>query len=781
MNFEKAINSEVLTDKPKMQKVREWLNSESKKRDIIFVLFLYAAGVIIHYIMGNFPKAIETYGDELLYLTIAQSIHNGTGIMCMNAATNFKKVLYSLFLSPFFGIEDAVLRIHMINLFNSMLIMTSLILVYFIAKELKFKRGSMILTLLIAFVWPDMMNSMGFMAENLHWPLVLLFIYLWLKSKRSGNIWGYSALLGCLCYIGYLCKDIFVAIFLSYVVFEIIYPFLVFLINHGENKCRLKECFSKKNIIGAVIFIIFFAICYIVGNRILYSGVDSTVSGVISAGFSRLADPYTLGYLFYNFLYYIAAVLIATLIMPVVYSVMNLKKMDKFLQMFFVFLLLYFVVSCGMISYTISTIEDLGRIISTVHLRYIGPVLLLFVVVFLRLLQDKFDFQDKNRGTQLTAALIVLTFASFIFKGTIEGSTTSHCMLNLYRKIKETFVPLTVSSDKLVIYSYVLIVLALLAVVVIVVHCFYIYGFNKISSILFTVIFLGVSIYNNYFEYLQCYATYGIDENMINSIVAINEWFDEANGKRILYLTDGVFGKGHKTVMTYFNQNKYLYSMTFEVFQGFADSNVVAVPDTEFRSYLYKNRYNRIDGFDYILVDSALEIKFKNISLIEEVSNDYFRLYKNDDPTTVELFPLCTFDGNILEIYFSGKEYNAADYCLSGIAKPESGYSWTDGDLVQFEIPVYGDFDSLDVKIEVVGTFAGSQVYEVVQNEEKITEGVINGDGEIVFNARVFDNMLKFDVLCPGSLVVSQVTNSTDNRKVAFRFSKMTVEAHENL
>lgn len=770
----KMINK--ITSNPKMHSVMNLLNIETGKKDFFYVLAFYAVGVLVYFIIGNFPKAIATYGDELLYFTIGQSIHDGKGIMCMNAPTDFKKVIYSLLLAPFFNIEDAILRVKLINLFNCMLMMSSVILIYFIVKELKLKRGGVILALLITLLWPDMTYSISFMAENFNWPFTLLFILLWIKGKKSDYVIRYSALLGCMCYIGYLGKDIFLAVVLSYVVFEISYPFLMFLLYRKEEKCKFKEFYSRRRIIGVVIFVLCFLICYFVGNNILYGGADSNFSNAVMSGFSRLTDKYNIMYTLYAFIYYIAAVLTATFILPIVCSILNFKKMDKQYQMFFAFILLYLIVSCAMIAYTISSVEDIGRIIPRVHFRYIGSIMLLIIIGFLRILQDKLNFNKSEKQLRLFVTLTAVVVVSLIFKGIIEGSTADHSVLNTYQMVSSTFGSISIYEGGLVVYPYVLIVLLFIAIMIIVVHCCYTHCFNKTAAILFTAIIVGCSVSDIYLENNQYRVSYAVEDARIDSIISINKWLKEKNNKRILYLTENPFCIGHKTIMTYFNFNQYLYSVTSEAVLFNANEGIVSVPDTHFCTSIWNNEYEQIDGFDYILTDETVQNKFQNVSLVEEVSNDYFKLYKNIDPEIIQIYPKDYWDEH-LDIDFTVENSNANKFNISGMSHPEPGFAWTNGDAVKFDIPVYGDYDYFNVSIEVVGTFAGEQSYIVMQNGKQIAEGALSGVGKIEFNAEIIDDMLTFDVLCPDALVVREVIESTDGRKVAFQFKGMTVDS----
>lgn len=774
------------TNSARSDRIRSWFGDKTGKYDIIWVLLLYIAGVAVHYFIGSFPKRITAYNDELLYYTIAQSIHDGKGILCLNAHTSFNKVVYSFVLSPFFGIDDSVLRVNMITLFNSALIMTSLFFVYLIGKELELNRGSMLLTLAIVLVWPDLLYSVTFMSENLNWPLTMLAVFLWLKSKKGNCAMAYSIALGAACYIGYLCKDIFLALLLSAVVFEAAYPILMFLINRRDDPSqKLGKYYDKRSLVGCGISIAVFAVCYVIGSALLYSGADSNAVGAITGGLGNLKTNYAFLYLLFAFVYYLAASLIAVLVMPVAYSAASFKHMDKNTQRLFSFLILYLAISCAMISYTISIKEDIGQIFPRGHLRYLGFILLLLIVVFFKVLQDKTDTDEKFSRKQIIFTMAAAFFACMIFKGfTDDNSSIDQSVLNVYHSAAEVLQAYTVKGGEKKFYTITLASFAVFSVIIFLVY----YYKNKRRSgrsaaCIFSVFMLMLCVQNDRLEIAQYKLSHGTEKEVISNVSAINQYLGgTSNDKQILYICASRFSKEQKTFTTYFNYINTLcqcYEKNLSLYA--ADGRVIDVPNTEFElnisGFLYT--YDNFSGFDYIITDRNCDVELRGVSAVDEASGEFYTLYKNDAPTAVEIVP-DAYAGERLEITFAGEENNAEKYCRSGIEKMPNGFPWTDSDRVSFIIPVLGEYDSVDVIINVAETYGSTpQQYIAVQKSDILSEGTLTGPGEIDFTVPVKDGRLTFDLVCPTAIGNSddkgELLVGDNNTRYAFRLNTMTV------
>lgn len=626
-------------------KISSLLNSKTNKRDFIWVSALYVLGVAIHYFKGIFPKVICIYKDEFLYYTIAHSLHDGAGISCMNGGTDFGKVLYSLVISPFFGIDDAVLRVRMITLFNSALIFSSLFLVYLIAKELEFNRRSMILAMLIAFAWPEFLYSVSFMAENLNWPLSLLAIYLWIRGKRAKKAWAYSIAFGALCYMGYLCKDIFLALFLSYILFELFYPFFMYLRNRERNResdssKKFWEYYNKRSLIGCAISFGVFAVCYAAGSLLMYGGNNANPVGTAVGGLSNLKDEYAFYYLFYAFANYLCASVIAVLVLPIFYSAGGFGYLDKKTQSLFSFLLIYLIVSCGMVAYTVSIHEEIGRTQLRMNLRYVGFILLLFTVLFFKVLQESKEIDKKTKRKQFGFAAAGTLIVSAVFKGFRYVSPVDQTLLYPYMTAANKMGPISNDKGDKIFYRAVLAVFIGLILISLIVHLCNKKS-NRTAAYAFFVIMLLICRRNDEIGMMEYKLHYSIDEKIISDVLPLNDYLKENNGSnRVLYICSYNRSEYFSAITVYFNYNADFCCAENELIHSLTDDKgIVEVPNADFvltvKAAPYP--YDRLSGFDYIITDCENDTDFNGVSLIDRASSDSFKLYKNDNPETVEI------------------------------------------------------------------------------------------------------------------------------------------------
>ena len=75
----------------------------------IIVLLLFAGSAMLRSALGDFPKALRIYPDELRYVSIARSLFQGRGLQIHHLDTDFQKILYSICIMPAFLAECSVL------------------------------------------------------------------------------------------------------------------------------------------------------------------------------------------------------------------------------------------------------------------------------------------------------------------------------------------------------------------------------------------------------------------------------------------------------------------------------------------------------------------------------------------------------------------------------------------------------------------------------------------------------------------------------------------------
>lgn len=774
----------------KSDRIKSWLGEKTGKFDILFVILLYIAGVAAYYFFGNFQKRIATYPDELLYYTIAQSIHNGSGILCLNGHAGFSKIIYALFLSPLFGIEDPVFRLSMITLCNSALIMTSLFFVYLIGRELELNRLSMLLTLAVTILWSDLTFSMTFMAESLNWPLTLLAVYLWLKSKNSKRPVVFAVVLGVICYIGYVCKSIFLALFLSTVLFEAAYPMVMFWLNRkSDPDKRLREYFDKRELICCGLSVVVFAVCFFVGNRLLAGAMNSNssaasdVSNVIAVGIMGFDSIYEFLYLLFAFVYYLAGALIAVMVLPVAYSACSFKRLDTPTQKTFSFLIIYLVISCAMISFTISINEDIGAILPRVHMRYMGFILLLLIVVFFKALQMKSETKSSPKKT-LIISLAAAFVACMIFCGLDNSKAViDQSVLNVYNsaaKILDNYTQNVYFRDFYLIKPASFILFAVITLII-----FYYKekrGSPRAAAGVFSLFMLMLCFQNCRLEINELRERYMTEDNMVANVLALHQYFEKTDeDAQILYICENDVSGEQKTLATYFNYIPNLCQcLDYDLPDLTVDGITVDVPNTEFTTSArsLSISYDKFSGFDYIIIDNGSDTVLRNVTRIDEASGDVFTLYKNNDPATIEIVPY-SYIGEPLEITFSEEDGNIENFDCSGIETKGDYCSWTTDDRASIDIPVLGEYESVKVSVEIDETYDNSQQrYIVSHGNDILTEGTMTGKGEISFTLPVDEDNISIGIVCPTAFNNDKGVDgfSNSSTRYAFKLGKITVE-----
>ena len=218
----------------------------AKNRKMWIIIFaIFVLGSVFHYFYGTFDKSVELLPDELRYYCMARSIYLGDGLTFKGLPLSYTKFGYMLFLAPFFAVGDGILRVKLITLFSSIVMMTSIFPLYGIMNRLNLSDKLKTFILISFMVFPGLMMSATYMSEVLYWPLMFLFIYLWLLNRDKKNI-IVSIALGIIGYYGYAVKEVFLGVIVSVVIFEILFPIVSYFTDKKDNRLSLKTYYDKK-------------------------------------------------------------------------------------------------------------------------------------------------------------------------------------------------------------------------------------------------------------------------------------------------------------------------------------------------------------------------------------------------------------------------------------------------------------------------------------------------------------------------------------------------------
>ena len=181
---------------------------------LLFFIILFVSAAV-RCVISAFPK-VPVYQDEVLNLEIAQNIWLNGSASLFQAQPHYSKLLYPLFLAPFYAIGNGSFRLIAISVFNAILISSSLIPAYLLARRVLRNPRHVFLALMVLAVSPNLLFSVSYLSENLYYPLLLWGIYAVCRVFSSENRNSASAiLLGILSVLLYLTKETGMAFFFS--------------------------------------------------------------------------------------------------------------------------------------------------------------------------------------------------------------------------------------------------------------------------------------------------------------------------------------------------------------------------------------------------------------------------------------------------------------------------------------------------------------------------------------------------------------------------------------
>ena len=751
-------------------------NRSDYYKQIFVVSVIYILGVIIHFCCADFNKVMRIYPDELYYYKIANSLYSGDGLSVRGIGTDFTKIAYALVLAPFFGIHNSFLRIRVIGFVNSMIMMASVFPVWGITKEIGLEKKNQYLLLFLTILWPDTMLTMTFMSEVLYWPLFFIFTYLWIVNEKKQKV-SIAVVMGITCYVGYLCKEIFLAVLLAHLICEIGCHLFFFLQSYKRKREGLyasirldQKCFKIDTV-----FVSVFLICHLLMTVTIFSGVEK----LYKLNLSVIFEPYCFGYILYGFLYYLAALLITSLFLPFIYPAININKMGRKSRKLYCYIIAFFLILTGIIAITITVREDLGKITPRIHLRYFGPAFIVLLTTFFSCIENIGHASESlKRKRDLIVIGGTLFFGCTLFKG-LTFFMIDQQALDWYFMLQQK---IGVLQDKngnpYTVYLYAVVANFLLVIIVFSLHYLYVHISRRAVRNAFALVIVIACVVNDCIAQKIIHKDMYVDDSVVDEIVCMNEYFQKQSGNvDILYFSDQKVAY----IDTYFNEIEHLYYVNSEFMQTIETNKVVDVSETKFYEPRWEKAYKDVSQIDFFIVENpnGFEIKrLAGVELVSGIGGDNFKVYRNLDPNTI-LFEwnrnIC-FSGSEMKIHFTGNEYNASNYVLSGISYQEEDFSWTEGDKMEVLVPADANYSKLKICLSVLGTFQGSQSYVVCQDKSVIASGSIEGKGEIKFEMIPSDHEIRFDILFPDALVVHDVwADSTDERKIAFQLKEMSL------
>lgn len=390
-----------------------------------------------------------------------------------------------------------------------------------------------------------------------------------------------------------------------------------------------------------------FMICHVAMKMTLFKGLGNSYNQM---GIHAIMTPYRFMYAVYAFFYYIAAVLAASFVIPAAYPAANFRLMNEEGRKFFCYLVLFGLVVCATIAYTISVRENLGETNPTVHLRYYGSFFVMLIAIFFSSMQAV-----KNEGTKpsgkLSAVILALLviYTCFMFRGTTLASSIEQYILLWYSALdkicgfifslnlgfKDSALLLPPAGKWQVFYPAAIIAGIIFVSFAFIFHRKYIR--DVLSAQKFYVIALLVATLglNAAAGAVVRYA-YRVDGATVAEIVRINEFFRNDTESNILYLVYANYDERYdyysRYTDTFMDRRKRFYIVNYDELAKHIKGGAVNVENISLVTELKLGTYDNIQGIDYILMentDSTGHESLSGVEIMKELSGKHFTLYKN--------------------------------------------------------------------------------------------------------------------------------------------------------
>ena len=382
--------------------------TDKRKDDRLFLVLavaLFVAGCALHIACGDFAKGIDVLPDERRYLEIARSLFAGGDLIMRGAPSDFQKILYPVSLFPALLLPDGADQIRMVNVLNSVYACSTVFPVLLIARRLFDDPRAVAVSLVLAIITPDLMYSMTFMSESVFMPISLWMVYLcWRCFESQGRReLALSAAAGVLCYLVYLCK-------------EVAWMYLIAFVGYYALSTLRRTRRAKRSLLCVAACAAGFFVPFIAMKLTLFSGLYNSYGQFGPEPFQSLyAALFGLYSIAQDGVYFV----VGFGVFPVIYLALTYRDLPRETRDLLFFCLASLVVGLAVVVFTISMREDVGHVTLRQHLRYVSPLALVLLMLFMKQVahfDPKAITQNPRRSAlvaSVTAAFCVLVAAFF--------------------------------------------------------------------------------------------------------------------------------------------------------------------------------------------------------------------------------------------------------------------------------------------------------------------------------------------------------------------------------
>jgi hypothetical protein len=407
---------------------------EAKNRELLWIAIgLYVVFAAVRIGFSLFLKTVDVMPDELRYLDLARSLFTDGSLTIRGDDATFQKILYPLALFPAMFFHDTVDQVRAIGVLNSLYVCSAVFPTYLLGKRIFGKRLlPNLVAMLLVLLMPDMCYSMTFMSESLFFPLALWLIYLMWRTlcneTRSYPLLCLAS--GAACYAVYLCKEVAAAYAIA---------FCVLLVIFAVRKSRPRaEC-----LMGIACFLVGFLVPFMIMKATLFSGMGNSYNQTDP---SILLSVYTWAFAIYAFVTDFTYLVVGFAFFCLVFPLLGWHRFPSQQKRLLAFCLLSVGIGLLVVLYTISIREDVGHVGLRQHLRYVIPLFIPLMMLFMEQVRTQ-DFSRWRKQANRFALLVGTVVASCLLVATMFGSANlsqgfDNSQFHMLRDFISSFEPL---------------------------------------------------------------------------------------------------------------------------------------------------------------------------------------------------------------------------------------------------------------------------------------------------------------------------------------------------
>ncbi len=247
----------------------------------------------------------------------------------------------------------------------------------------------------------------------------------------------------------------------------------------------------------------------------------------------------------------------------------------------------------------------------------------------------------------------------------------------------------------------------------------------------------------------------------------LDKFVEEIKGR----ISEGTvaFGIGTAQLFSYMDLKTGIYIADWEDLDQSLNGGETVINQEAIDYLTQKLKTNK---YSYILVNESqagyVPAGYEEIDNFE-YNGFSFELYENTQSTPY-------FFGDY--IFFYGDGYNASRYIVSGMSGVEDNFTWTDGNNVEFKIPINNiSTDRMNCTINLATVFNGEQSVDIYVNDELMFSDVVTAaNNTIEFKINKDDSGI-YDIrlVLPDAVSPEKFGQSEDSRCLALAIQRLQI------